>query len=612
MLTAARYTHRHLARVGGSMYRIRLTTGQEQVYPSIQELTAGVHRGEVTADAHIYHQRTERWLPIESHPHYRMALEGGTATRTSRLKFTRPSSPSAASPVLPTPAAQKPQQGDLDELNRLLVLLDPLPTSAQHADPPAPAPVPPVLTVLRPDPAPAAPKPGPDFGTMLRLEDLGPIPEREAPPAAPPKLEVIRDERVVEEPEAPEPVLIEPAPTRLEDLPEVAPADLGVPVEIVLDEIPEAPEPAAPSAAFAAYITPPAEPVVEAPAVVVPAVHEPVVPVAIDPAPFEAAHATDAGHPAEAHATHPARRRRPMLFVASAALIALAVFAFTSRGSDPDRGVVTPAFATPAPTTQPAAGAPSTDSQPAVQSVGIPMPSKTIAPTPDPSEDSSDGVGAAPVLPSAPVIGLEAGAVQVGSASAPVSTDRGATLARSYAASYATLRAEFASQIARSGLVRLFGQTQLSTADGLAGARRALDAASDAVRQYHASEGVIERAFQDSARTLERSGAGAKELRDWMTHPVQKESQEAAGEGTRLLGQIDAVFALLQSQSGKYRVEGTRIRFDDPDAAARYADLQSWITRRLEHWSGQPTSSVPTTVEPVLDGVGLTRLPTTK
>jgi hypothetical protein len=182
-------------------------------------------------------------------------------------------------------------------------------------------------------------------------------------------------------------------------------------------------------------------------------------------------------------------------------------------------------------------------------------------------------------------------------------------LAKGYATSYGILDREFSAQMDRAGLVRLFSQTQLTTNDGLAGARRALDAATSAVRQYHVMEGVIEKAYQDSARALERSG---ESLRDWMTHPSLKESKEAADEGTRLLGQIDAVFALLQAKSGRYQVNGSSIHFDDSDAGARYAELQGWITRRLEHWSGQPTTSVPTTVKPILEGIGLTRLPVSR
>ena len=66
---------------------------------------------------------------------------------------------------------------------------------------------------------------------------------------------------------------------------------------------------------------------------------------------------------------------------------------------------------------------------------------------------------------------------------------------------------------------------------------------------------------------------------------------------------------MLQAQSGRYRIGGSAVRFGDSDAAARYSELQGWITRRLEHWSGQPASSVPVTVQPILEGIGLTRLP---
>jgi hypothetical protein len=214
-----------------------------------------------------------------------------------------------------------------------------------------------------------------------------------------------------------------------------------------------------------------------------------------------------------------------------------------------------------------------------------------------------------PVLPGAPTIDLPSVGTEALSAkptSTGASSGGGAELARGYAASYGILEREFSAQMDRAGLVRLFSQTQLTTTDGLAGARRALDAATSAVGQYHVMEGVIERAYQDSARALERSG---ESLRDWMTHPTLKESKEAADEGTRLLGQIDAVFALLQAKTGRYRVNGNTVHFDDADAGARYAELQGWITRRLEHWAGQPTSSVPTTVKPILEGIGLTRLP---
>lgn len=580
------------------MYRIRLVTGQEQVYPSIQELTAGVQRGEVTAEAEIYHQRSDRWLSIESHPHYRMAVEGGTATRTSRLKFTRPSTPAAKPDVLPTPVAQKPDQGDLEELNRLLVLLDPLPTPAQRAEPEPAAPQsPPELTLIHPE-APKAPvhsdDPEPVFGTMLRLEDLDSAAEPEPVEFAPEPVESVLDEVVLnEEPEA------------------VAMPDLGLPATIHFDEIPvperqestpEVEEVAAPAEAFAFEAASPIAEAIEpepAPAVA-PSFEAP--PLSFDPSP-----AHDAPLP---HAS--GARFRPMLYVAAAAIVAAAIYAFTAGGSEADQGMVTLASAT-----APAAGAKPAPLPP-VDSAPVTPPSSVGFPVADMQNGAGDSLTAAAAdsaagfLPSAPTIDLpSAGTAEV---SAGVATPRasmggGAELARGYASTYGTLSREFSAQMDRSGLVRLFSQTQLTTNDGLAGARRALDAAASAVRRYHVMEGVIEKAYQDSARALERAGASPTDLRDWMTHPSLKESKEAADEGARLIGQIDAVFALLQAQSGHYRINGSEVRFDDSDARARYAELQSWITRRLEHWSGQPASSVPTTVRPLLDGIGLTRLP---
>jgi hypothetical protein len=572
------------------MYRIRLANGQEQVYPSIQELTAGVQRGEVTAEAEIYHQRPERWLSIESHPHFRMALEGSTATRTSRLKFTRPSAPAPTSGVRPTPAAQKPDQGDLEELNRLLVLLDPLPTPSQRAAPASPAvQSPPDLTLVRPEPsapttAPSDPEPA--FGTMLRLEDLEPMP-------------------------SPTPLELHVAPT------DATPSDLGLPVEIRLDEIPtplEVESLAQPDAVVPILESVQAPAVEIQPVAVVPVVAPEPVFAPMPAAPHE--HAEVRPRDDAFPAVSSSRRRRPMLYVAAAAIVAAVVYFITAGGSDDEQGMVTLASAT-APAAATVSTAPGTDSAPVTpaSTVGFPMPAagRGLDKPSAPPAASGDSVAQASLLPSAPTIDLgDGGAAQLvaGTTAAPrTSAGSGAELARSYARSYRTLQAEFAAQMDRSGMVRLFSQTQLSTADGLSGARRALDAAASAVRQYHLGEGSIEKAFQDSARALERNGATPADLRDWMTHASLKESREAADEGTRLLGQIDAVFALLQAQAGRYRIEGSTVRFQDSNAAARYAELQGWITRRLEHWSGQPASSVPVTVQPLLEGIGLTRLP---
>ncbi len=57
------------------MYRIKLTSGDEANYSSIDELAQAVKAGTVTDTAAIYHARAEKWLPIASHPHYKMAKD---------------------------------------------------------------------------------------------------------------------------------------------------------------------------------------------------------------------------------------------------------------------------------------------------------------------------------------------------------------------------------------------------------------------------------------------------------------------------------------------------------------------------------------------------------
>lgn len=56
------------------MYRIRLATGEEAVYRSVEELALAVSSGVVSPNAEVFHKAAHRWLPIETHPDYRAAL----------------------------------------------------------------------------------------------------------------------------------------------------------------------------------------------------------------------------------------------------------------------------------------------------------------------------------------------------------------------------------------------------------------------------------------------------------------------------------------------------------------------------------------------------------
>src|SRR5215217_2507738 len=56
------------------MYRIELAPGEETVFRTIEELAVAMRNGLVTPRCRIYHNASQKWLPIEFHPHYKKAL----------------------------------------------------------------------------------------------------------------------------------------------------------------------------------------------------------------------------------------------------------------------------------------------------------------------------------------------------------------------------------------------------------------------------------------------------------------------------------------------------------------------------------------------------------
>jgi hypothetical protein len=55
------------------MYRIELSPGEQTAFRSIEELAVAIKRGVVTSRARIWHNASGKWLPIEFHPHYKIA-----------------------------------------------------------------------------------------------------------------------------------------------------------------------------------------------------------------------------------------------------------------------------------------------------------------------------------------------------------------------------------------------------------------------------------------------------------------------------------------------------------------------------------------------------------
>lgn len=58
------------------MYRIRLTTGEEAVFRTVEELALAVRSGVVSPKAEVFHKTANRWLPVELHPDYQAVASG--------------------------------------------------------------------------------------------------------------------------------------------------------------------------------------------------------------------------------------------------------------------------------------------------------------------------------------------------------------------------------------------------------------------------------------------------------------------------------------------------------------------------------------------------------
>jgi hypothetical protein len=107
------------------MYRIELSPGEEAAFRSIEELAVAIRRGVVTSKARIWHNATNKWLPIQFHPHYKTAAT--MPLTQADLVVGAPVAPLSALSV-PDPASQE---------SRVTPFRPVLPTSQPEATAPA-------------------------------------------------------------------------------------------------------------------------------------------------------------------------------------------------------------------------------------------------------------------------------------------------------------------------------------------------------------------------------------------------------------------------------------------------------------------------------------------
>jgi hypothetical protein len=198
------------------MYRIEVAPGEEAVFRTMEELAVAIRNGLVTPRARIYHNASQKWLPIGLHPHYKKALE---------LPAASSAHPKRPTPVPATPLSKPRVEPSTVESH-----------TAEHPAEPKPAPAPkvpaPVMSpvvamqqevlrdlpvVMIPEPLPWARRPAPPEPSPPAPEPVVPIAQSvQSQPTATvtytlsPQPEPVEPEPVQPEPVQPEPVQPEP------------------------------------------------------------------------------------------------------------------------------------------------------------------------------------------------------------------------------------------------------------------------------------------------------------------------------------------------------------------------------------------------------------------
>lgn len=154
------------------MYRIELKPGEENVFRTIEELATGIRNGLVTPKSRIFHNASQKWLPIEFHPHYKkaLAMPAAKSGETPAVHAAPPRAPAPIHALAPAPlshgspsAPPPPPQVKTRELTLIMPEPEPRPArppapepvAAKPAESPAPAPMP-VLAAPKSLPSPMA------------------------------------------------------------------------------------------------------------------------------------------------------------------------------------------------------------------------------------------------------------------------------------------------------------------------------------------------------------------------------------------------------------------------------------------------------------------------
>ncbi len=567
------------------MYRIELEPGDVGVFRSVEEIATAIKSGVVTSRARIYHQATDKWLPIEFHPHYKKALElvasGGAQASSSPASSSAPVSSSL------TPSGPRSAIKSILAPRAPVSVADPEPEPLRGSQAADPEPVGYHPPVARVEPTVHADPTG-RHELMAHAEPL------EHGETIAPHEQVAVDETVAhaEPTAAPAPV---PSPPGL-------PAAVFIPLDP-----PVAPEAAPDDAGFPA---PEPRPIVR-PRLRMELAGKPRRPFLLALTAVIVVLVTQLGLTAAVPQKLGSRiRSLATLLPSRPAGTTTGRVSATTRAAVAAAPKSSPAHAPsrtePAPQGSPSFGS-SSAFTPAVP--GAPASAPEPARREPPAAEARPADSIVAIAPAPGDIAVGAPLVPVTGKPAGAGRMTAAMLVGRYQAAYAAARAELETGFQTAGFADLFAPDHLDSPKGVQAARLASGTASAYVARYRRREAEIEQAYADSFAVLSKQlNWSAEGRKAWEHRQVLQEKPEVAKLASFLLEQLDSLYGVLSSQEGAYEIKDGRITFQDAKAARAYAELRPWLDRRANQWA-DTASGVPTAAARVLRAMGSTKLP---
>ncbi|MBK8005085.1 MAG: hypothetical protein IPK12_14470 [Gemmatimonadetes bacterium] len=263
-----------------------------------------------------------------------------------------------------------------------------------------------------------------------------------------------------------------------------------------------------------------------------------------------------------------------------------------------------PSFGSNAPSVPAPKPAPS---QPTAPAPVQPAPAAVTTPPKDSAADEEILAVAKPVLSpvtlNAPTLDL--GASPASSTPAAASAVAPSTLARNIAAAERTAQQDLAARLGSAGFRAVLAPARLGTADGVAQAKASWSQGAEALRQYRARIGRIEKAYEDSALASQRAERWpASELRAWAAHSSVAEPGETSQVADLMVSQVSEALDLLAGAAGQYEVRNGAISFRSPATAVRYTAIRTWVEQKTANWNATPEGARPHTITALLRALG--------